>query len=133
MTRDPAGLVDQRFSSAIGVAATMSLVLFLAGCSAFPVVSTSAPEIARGHALAEQHCSTCHAIGPNGDSPAEAAPAFREIRDRFDAHSLNGMISQGVSFTHPRMPAFELSDQEAQSLAAYLRSVQDAHHFGHAR
>ena len=106
----------------------LGLVLFTASaCASLTLPPTPLERtrlIARGHDLAEQHCSSCHAIAAEGDSPAEAAPTFREVHDRFNARSLNGLLSQGISHAHPAMPGFEFNDQDARALDAYLRSVQ---------
>lgn len=85
-----------------------------------------ASDVAHGRDLAAEHCSVCHAISASGDSPAEAAPAFREIHDRFDGVGLNAVLSQGISHSRPAMPWFNFNDQDARALAAYLRSVQQS-------
>jgi len=114
-------------SNRIAPMALVAALLVLSACAGgLPMMTPldSGAQIARGHDLAEERCSTCHAIGPSGDSPVEAAPAWREIHDRFTGRSLNAVLSQGISHTEPRMPSFDLSDGDANALAAYLRSIQ---------
>ena len=107
----------------------------LPACAGLDAGSAPAPtrleQIAKGRELATEHCSTCHAIGAAGDSPAEEAPPWRDIADTFTPTTLNGLLSQGISARHPTMPAFEFSRSDAEALSAYLHSVQAQAHPHH--
>ncbi|HET6466942.1 MAG TPA: c-type cytochrome, partial [Geminicoccaceae bacterium] len=48
-----------------------------------PAIARDAPAIARGRALAEEHCAACHAIGAEGTSRVPTAPAFRVLEERY--------------------------------------------------
>src|SRR5687768_12288464 len=51
----------------------------------FAGVSAASAEDAaeRGRALVQDNCATCHAVGPEGESPLAAAPPFRILGQRY--------------------------------------------------
>lgn len=52
--------------------------------TAVPALAQDDP-VAAGHAIAEENCARCHAIGPEGDSQLPIAPPFRTLSERYPA------------------------------------------------
>jgi len=79
-----------------------------------------------GMALAEEHCATCHAIRPSGESPNRSALPLRRISERFSLDEMQELLTNGKLFPrHPQMPNLSLSWREARPLTIYLRSIQE--------
>ena len=117
-----------------------SFTLF--GSLAVAVLATSSianaaedPRVAAGRKVAERNCAVCHAVA-DGESPLEDAPPFARLRFRYGAGGLaelleKGMIKdwprpleEGTRLLHPRMPAFQLEEDEVVALAEYLRTFE---------
>ena len=101
----------------------------LAGLFALPLGAAPASprpeEIARqAGALVERYCAGCHAIGPEGASPHEAAPPFRDLHERYDVGDLEEALVEGLVSGHPDMPEFEFEPAQAAAIVAYLRSLE---------
>jgi tetratricopeptide (TPR) repeat protein len=79
--------------------------------------------IAQGHALAEKNCAWCHAIGKTGDSPNPRAPAWRDLSKRHPILALRDPLTRGIGRPHDEMPKFELSDNEIDTIVAYINSL----------
>lgn len=91
--------------------------------------------MAAGRKVAERNCAVCHAVA-DGESPLEDAPPFGRLQYRYGAGGLaelleKGMIKdwprpleEGTRLLHPRMPAFQLSEDEVVALAKYLRTFE---------
>ena len=62
--------------------------------------------VAQGHALAEEKCARCHAIGPEGESTLPIAPAFRTLSERYPVDDLEEALAEGIVSGHPAMPEF---------------------------
>lgn len=115
--------------------ARFALVLFagpLAACagsaSAPPSEQVSADAaVTRGHAIAEQRCSQCHAIGRTGLSPVPAAPLWRDLVLVRDVDGLAESFAEG-SFVHSdgpvQMPEFTLQPSEIDDLLTYMKSLR---------
>jgi cytochrome c len=86
--------------------------------------ATDAAQIDDGRTIAEGNCAACHAIGRTGDSPNPAAPLFRSLLSRYKAEVLANELIQGMRVAHAPMPQFQFNPAAADSLIAYLRSVQ---------
>jgi mono/diheme cytochrome c family protein len=108
--------------------AALAALIACAGQANDTEPSSAAPERAQlaeqGRALAETHCSNCHAIGETGESRLEAAPAFRTLSERYPVLMLEEAFAEGVLVGHPAMPEFRLAPPEIDALVAYLESVQ---------
>ena len=97
----------------------VSLALF-AGVSA-----ASAEDAAeRGRALVQDNCATCHAVGPEGESPLAAAPPFRILGQRYPLTDLEEALAEGIVTAHPEMPQFEFEPEDVSAIIAYLESIQ---------
>mgnify|MGYP001021395275 FL=1 len=106
-------------------ASLLALVAVLLG---MPVVAAAddvtADDVARGKALAERLCATCH-LGPGqGEkrSPSEI-PGFRAVAKR-PGQSLHGIVGwlKGVP---PMMPNHRLTQDEMFLIATYILSLKD--------
>jgi mono/diheme cytochrome c family protein len=86
--------------------------------------AAEAGDIVAGQKIAETYCVACHAIGPDGDSPLEAAPRFRELGQRFPIENLEESLAEGIMTGHPDMPQFEMTPDEIGVFLAYLSSIQ---------
>lgn len=91
-----------------------------------PVAPGTVPDLARGAALYQEQCASCHGPTGHGDGPAAAALEPKPVdftdlaraRER-SVHSLYETISQGVAGTS--MPAFEaLSADDRWALAFHV-------------
>jgi len=78
----------------------------------------------RGRALLKEFCANCHAIGKTGNSPMRGALPFRMLSRRFDLDRFPRLLKRGISSSHPAMPEFKFSDDDAHAATAYLRSIQ---------
>lgn len=81
----------------------------------------------RGRAMAEVHCSSCHAIGAGTKSPYDGAPTFPAIvaKGRLDDYA--EAFAEGIMVPHEGkvvMPEFVLNPQEIEDLFAYMKSLQ---------
>lgn len=98
--------------------------------AASPAVSTApasdeqAALIEDGRAIAEANCSSCHAVGTEGESPNPKAPVFRSVLSRYNPDVLNTELIIGMQVAHKPMPAFQFEPVAADALVAYLRSIQ---------
>ena len=108
-----------------GAVASIGLGLAWLG-AALPAFSTEAPaqgadeQTALGRQLAATHCSSCHAIGPEGASPMEGAPPFRDLPRRYPIEDLAEALAEGIVTGHPQMPVFTFSTEEIDALLAYM-------------
>jgi mono/diheme cytochrome c family protein len=111
---------NARDCAVASIVATLAAVLLLAA----PARADEAADIAAGKAIAETYCAACHAVGPEGDSPRQGAPRFRELSQRFPIDNLEEALAEGIMTGHPDMPEFELEPEEIGALIAYLESIQ---------
>jgi cytochrome c len=94
------------------------LCLTLGACAGVqPDLGAPSP---RGQSLAAQRCSACHALGPVGDSPRSAAPAFRDLALRYNEISLERRLADMNGRPHSEMPRLILQPGEISDLAAYI-------------
>lgn len=78
--------------------------------------------IRHGRVLLQEFCTPCHAIGRTGVS--RSAPPFHTLGRNFDLDQFPRLLERGISSTHPGMPEFKFSEDDAHAAAAYLRSIQ---------
>ncbi|MBI5941297.1 MAG: c-type cytochrome [Caulobacterales bacterium] len=107
---------------AVALAASAAILLAPAGA---PRAQTAAPDpVEIGRVIAERDCSTCHAIGREGNSPFEGAPRWRDLHARFDVADLGEALAEGISVGHEAMPERTYEPAEVQALVAYLKSLE---------
>lgn len=96
----------------------------LAAALAISIDATAvlAQDAALGARIAEARCSKCHATGTRGDSPARAAPPFRDLA-REPLEMLEAARASGVVAGHDEMPMFEFTKAEVEALIAHIRRL----------
>lgn len=98
--------------------ATIALLALLAGTTA-----TMADDVADGRALAEVNCGRCHALEAAGDSPFADAPPFRDLHEVYSLDELEDSFNEGVAVSHPAMPDWTMTPEQAHALAAFIMSL----------
>jgi mono/diheme cytochrome c family protein len=91
---------------------------------AFMLPATAQPYRERGEVLARGMCAGCHAVGRTGDSALPAAPRFRFLGNQLDLSKLAQRIREGLLTGHEEMPMFRFDRDDANAMAAYIRSIQ---------
>jgi len=99
------------------IAASLALVTL-------PAQAQYQDPVKHGRQLVGQFCSSCHAVARFGRGPNRNAPPFRTLGRTFDLDAFPGMLERGISSTHPDMPVFKFSHDDARDVRAYLRSIQ---------
>ncbi|MFA7264023.1 MAG: cytochrome c [Caulobacter sp.] len=92
------------------------------------LAQTPAPAVADpaalGLVIADRDCSSCHAIGREGESPLEGAPRWRDLHQRFDVGDLAESLAEGIVVGHEAMPIKAYEPADLQALIAYLKSLE---------
>lgn len=97
------------------------LALLLAAAPA--LAQDEAAKIAEGKRLSEINCTRCHNIEAEGESPLTDAPPFREIAKNYDMMELVDGFMEGLAVRHPLMPDWEVTEPQAEELAAFVLSL----------
>ena len=102
----------------------MRLTILSVGFAIFalPVFAQGNAQV--GRRLAETNCARCHAVGRVGDSPLPIAPPFRTLHTRYPVENLAEALAEGIVVGHPTMPEFRLDPDQAESLIAYLKTLE---------
>jgi mono/diheme cytochrome c family protein len=79
--------------------------------------------VARGAALAQAQCASCHAVERMGDSPNPDAPPFRRLSENYPVANLQEGLAEGLVTAHPGMPEFAFEPDEIRDLIAYLETL----------
>jgi cytochrome c len=79
---------------------------------------------ARGSLLTQRYCAGCHAVTRTGQSPNPAAPAFRDLNQRYRIDDLSEALAEGILTGHPAMPEFKFPPRDVAAVLAYLKSIQ---------
>lgn len=82
---------------------------------------------ARGRAMAETHCASCHAISNGTKSPYDGAPTFPQIVARGNLDDYAEAFAEGIMVPHEGrvvMPEFVLNPQEIEDLLAYMKTLR---------
>jgi cytochrome c len=77
-----------------------------------------------GRALLQEFCASCHALGKTGNGRRHSGPPFRTLGRSFDLDQFPRVLERGIKSTHPDMPEFKFSEDDARAVSAYLRSIQ---------
>jgi len=77
--------------------------------------------IRRGSAYARTNCVRCHNTEKEGESPLKLAPPFREMEIRYLIQDLIRPLTSG---SHPPMPVFDVSRDQAMDLIAFIKSLR---------
>jgi cytochrome c len=97
------------------------LALIMVASPAF--AQDEAAKIAEGKRLAEINCARCHNIEAEGESPLTDAQPFREIAANYDEIELIDGFMEGLAVRHPLMPDWEVTEPQAEQLAAFVMSL----------
>ena len=89
--------------------------------------NTATEKLGQGRAIAENICSTCHAIGLEGASPHREAIPFRDLSKNYPIEDLAEPLAEGIMVGHPDMPVFAFDPDHIDSLIAYIESIQTPH------
>ncbi|CAO4141782.1 c-type cytochrome [Methylorubrum aminovorans] len=104
---------------------SIALPILALGLIALPAAAQALdPRAQRGETIARTNCARCHAIGRLGASPLAEAPPFRELHHRYPVTDLGEALAEGITTGHPSMPEFRLDPDQAQSLIAYLQTLE---------
>lgn len=77
-----------------------------------------------GMAIAEERCSSCHAIGQDDESDLGQAPAFRNLHNRYPVEHLAEALAEGIAVGHADMPEFRFDPEEIDVFIAYLNTLE---------
>ncbi|MDR3513448.1 MAG: cytochrome c [Caulobacteraceae bacterium] len=111
-----------RWLAVAGLAATV------AGCAASGMegpYGTDPVAVARGEALAQQQCASCHGLGLTDASQFPGAVAFRDMRFDYNAISYERSVTQAHQ-GRTGMPPAQLSLEDIGDIGAYVRSLRQA-------
>ena len=72
--------------------------------------------------LVAELCAGCHAVGVKDKSPHPWAP--RTLGRTIDLDEFPRALERGITSTHTDMPTIKFSQEEARSVRAYLRAIQ---------
>ena len=89
-----------------------------------PAIALSPVDV--GRMIAERDCSTCHAVGPEGQSPFEGAPRWRDLHNAFDVSDLAEALAEGITVGHEAMPARSYEPADVEALIAYMKTLEVA-------
>lgn len=79
--------------------------------------------IAAGKKIAVENCSRCHAVGMEGKSPHDKAPAFRDLVKNYPLEDLSEALAEGIVSGHPDMPVFTFEPSDIDAFILYLKSL----------
>jgi cytochrome c len=102
---------------------TILSVLSLLLAAAPALAQDEAAQIVEGKRLAEINCARCHSIDATGESPLTDAPPFREIAANYDKMELVDGFMEGLAVRHPLMPDWDVTEPQAEELAAFVLSL----------
>ena len=103
------------------VASLLLLIAVLMACGFRRASAAAGPQ---GRALLKEFCASCHAIGKTDRSRHAGAPPFRTLGRSFDLDEFPRLLERGISSDHPDMPEFKFSEDDANAVRAYLRTIQ---------
>ncbi len=81
------------------------------------------PAFARGAAIAQARCSSCHGVALEATSPVKIAPLFRVLSRLYSADDLETKLSRISETGHFEMPAVQLREDQVADLAAYIAGL----------
>lgn len=111
-----------RISRSVALAAT--ILLFATADLASATDATDKQSLQLGQRLLEQYCAACHAIGTEGSSSHEQAPAFRDLSQKYPVALLDEALAEGIMSGHPDMPVYEFEPDQIEGIIEYLESIQ---------
>jgi len=105
--------------------ATMASVLSASGALSQTADYPDDPvSLATGLEIAEIHCATCHAVGPDDVSDQDGAPAFRDLSKMYPLYTLEESLAEGIVTGHEGMPEIAFEPDDIAAFLGYLTSIQ---------
>jgi mono/diheme cytochrome c family protein len=80
-----------------------------------------AAEPQRGRQLAEEHCGSCHTVGPRQKNEVADSPPFSVIGGKYGFNE--AALTAAVIGPHPKMN-FTPSPRDAEDIAAYISTLR---------
>jgi cytochrome c len=108
----------------VPVAAALLAVLVLLSLAVRPAAAAEKGLVGKGEVLVRENCSSCHAIGKEGDSLHPEAPPFRTLSRKYPIEDLAESLAEGIVSGHPDMPIFVFGPDDVEAIIQYLQSVQ---------
>ena len=102
----------------------LTTAMLLSCCAGAGLAQEPDKLVEQGKLLAMTLCAECHAVSTTDASPRAQAPAFRTIDRRVNLDTFFQRLREGVTSSHPDMPTFRFSREDARAFIAYLRSIQ---------
>jgi len=102
----------------------LATAVLLSTCTGESVAQEPDKLVEQGKLLAMTLCAECHAVSTADASPRAQAPAFRALDRRVNLDTFFQRLREGVTSSHPDMPTFRFSREDARAFIAYLRSIQ---------
>ncbi|PWT87780.1 MAG: cystathionine beta-lyase [Proteobacteria bacterium] len=102
----------------------ITMVVLLSCSAGASLAQTPDKQVEQGKLLAMTLCAECHAVSTSDASPRAQAPAFRTLDRRVNLDTFFQRLREGVTSSHPDMPTFRFSREDARVFIAYLRSIQ---------
>lgn len=87
-----------------------------------------ADQIEAGRLVAARFCGECHAVSPVTVSPLPDALPMDQLYRRFPVDRMGEAIELGMMKDHPRMPDFDMGDDERHALSDFLSSFDPKEH-----
>jgi mono/diheme cytochrome c family protein len=110
------------------LAAALAAGALLAACAAGQEprhAAQTSSNVVEGQRLAEVYCSSCHAIGTEGESRHAMAPPFRTLSRNYPVNALEEAFAEGILVGHRDMPEFRLEPDQIEDLLGYIESIQE--------
>jgi cytochrome c len=102
----------------------MRMICALIVLAVLTPLAAADPVVTRGFELLKANCSSCHAIGMDGDSPHREAPPFRVVMKSYAADSLSEALAEGLVTGHPDMPEFVFPPDDVGAIVSYLQTLE---------
>jgi cytochrome c len=102
----------------------LSLILSMMAVFAASGSAQAQDPVSHGQALVAEFCGRCHAVGPKGRSRHPGAPPFWTLGRSVDLDEFPRALERGITSSHPDMPDFKFSHDDALAVRAYLRVIQ---------
>jgi mono/diheme cytochrome c family protein len=87
-------------------------------------VNAQAVLVQQGRVLAEINCAKCHALDQASKSPHDKAPPFRDVAAWYGPGELEDGFMDGLAVAHPDMPDWDMTNDQAKALAAFIMSFK---------
>lgn len=114
--------------SPLRAACVAAAALAVAACATVsdirPGVETQASTDTRGRTIAVYRCAACHAVEGRGPGRDAAAPAFRDLRHRYDRLTLARRMQALAVDGHGRMPGYQFAVSDIDAITAYIATVR---------